>query len=500
MIHGECGAERMRIIEASHHMTLDDYAAVASLAGAVQELRAEALRMVPLLRDHTVWMVNSTAQGGGVAEMLPGMVSLLRELGVDVRWVVIESEDPAFWRLTKRIHNLIHGAGDPELSSGDRELYEAVNRQNAERLEPELRPEDLLVVHDPQPLAMGTMLKERLGLRAIWRCHIGLDRHLPATRAAWSFLEPYATAYDRAVFSAPEYIPSYLAGYATIIHPALDPLSHKNRELLIHKLVGILCDAALVPPYGPVIAPPFPEPARRFQSDGSWAPATVPEDIGLLFRPIITQISRWDRLKGFLPLLRGFERLKQEGESYYPEDARYRRSLETVRLVLAGPGPSSIQDDPEAEEVLEELCAAYLALPPDLQRDVVLLALPMESLKHNALMVNALQRCSSIVAQNSLQEGFGLTATEAMWKRIPVLASTAAGLRQQIRDRLDGRLVSNAEDPQELARVMGELLADDHAREVLGRTAQHRVHHDFLIFTQLRRWLEELSHTGGSPR
>ncbi len=486
-----------RIIEIDRQVSLDDYAEVAHLTHAVQELRVEAARLAPGLKGRTVWMVNSTAQGGGVAEMLPPMVSLLRELGVTVRWAVMETEQAEFFPLTKRLHNLIHGEGDPELRPAARTLYDAVSRENAESLRPLVRPEDVLVVHDPQPLGTGALLKAEMGLRAIWRCHIGLDEQTPATRAAWSFLEPYATAYDHSVFTAPEYIPPFLAGRATIIHPGVDPLSHKNRDLPLQKLVGVLVDAALLPAYGPVLTPPFPEPARRLKTDGSFAPATEPEDIGLLFRPIITQVSRWDRLKGFLPLLDGFIRLKRGSRSApHRGDPRHRRSLEIVRLVLAGPDPGPIQDDPEASQVLEELCAAYLMLEPELQGDVVLLTLPMASLKHNALIVNALLRSSTIVVQNSLREGFGLTVTEAMWKRTPVMGTHACGLRQQIRDGLDGRLVSNPEDPDEVAETLDQMLADPTARERWAQQAQRRVHGEFLIFSQLRRWLEVLSAGG----
>lgn len=483
-------------VEPNGRMSLADYAAVASLAPAVAELRVEAERLVPRLKERTVWMVNSTAQGGGVAEMLPTQIALLRELGVDTRWLVIETADPRFFPLTKRIHNLIHGEGDPELTAADRAVYDAVSRENATLLRREIREGDILIVHDPQPLGAGALLRQELDILAVWRCHIGLDEQLPATRAAWRFLEPYATVYDRAVFSAPEYIPSYLAGRSTVIHPAIDPLSHKNRDLSIHKLVGILCNAGLTEPLAPVITPPFDDLAQRLQADGSWAPATQPEDLGLLFRPIITQISRWDRLKGFAPLLHGFVKLKREYAGRSGLEERHARTLENVRLVLAGPEPAAVQDDPEAREVLEEIRGLYLALDPALQREVAVLTLPMASRKHNALMVNALQRCSTIVVQNSLREGFGLTATEAMWKGVPVLGTHAVGLRRQIRDGLDGRLVTDPEDADELARTLDEMLADEKARDAWGRSAAHRVYHEFLIFTQLRHWLETLAELG----
>lgn len=482
-----------RIIDIERGVTLDDYAAVGHLAHAVHELRAEAARLVPRLRGRRVWMVNSTARGGGVAEMLPTQVSLLRELGVHIEWAVIEGGPPAFFPLTKRIHNLIHGEGDPELGPAERELYETASRKSADALGRLVGADDILIVHDPQPLGAGAMLRREMNIHTVWRCHIGLDEQCAQTRAAWSFLEPYATAYDHAVFTAPEYIPSYLAGRASIIHPAVDPLAHKNQDLALHKLVGILCDSALSVAFGPVLSPPFPEPVQRLQPDGNFLPATMPEDIGLLFRPVVTQISRWDRLKGFAPLMNGFRRLKERNGSRRDLDRRHRRSLEIVRLVLAGPDPASIQDDPEAREVLSDLQSRYLELEPEVQADIAIVTLPMHSREQNALMVNALQRCSTIVAQNSLREGFGLTATEAMWKGTPVLGTHACGLQQQIRDGLDGRLVSDPEDADELARTLDQMLADEDARDAWGRSAHRRVRDEFLIFTQLRRWLAELS-------
>jgi trehalose synthase len=133
--------------------------------------------------------------------------------------------------------------------------------------------------------------------------------------------------------------------------------------------------------------------------------------------------------------------------------------------------------------------AAYTLLPPPVQQDIALLLLPMHSSQQNALMVNALQRASTVVVQNSLREGFGLTITEAMWKRVPVLSnSRACGPRHQVRDDLDGRLVRDPENESELQLVLSEMLADARGRERWGRAAQRRVHDNFLIFNQLRSW------------
>jgi trehalose synthase len=187
-------------------------------------------------------------------------------------------------------------------------------------------------------------------------------------------------------------------------------------------------------------------------------------------------------------------RLKREltrRAARHPE--RQRRLLAQARLVLAGPDPASIRDDPEATEVFTDLCNLYRAFEPALQADVALLALPMASLKENALIVNALQRCATLVVQNSLQEGFGLTVTEAMWKRCAVLAGPACGLRQQIHDGAQGRLLTSAEDPKEIADTLEQLLLDPYTREAHGRAAQLRVLDEFLVFTQVRRWLEVLA-------
>jgi trehalose synthase len=216
---------------------------------------------------------------------------------------------------------------------------------------------------------------------------------------------------------------------------------------------------------------------------------------GLLFRPIVTQVSRWDRLKGYLPLLRAFVALKEDPGDLERLDEIPRRTLELVRLVLAGPDPRSIQDDPEAEEVLDEICEEYVQLPEAMRDDIAVITLPMASGKENALLVNALHRCSDVVVQNSLQEGFGLTATEAMWKSVAVVGSRAAGLRQQIRPGLNGCIVDDPRDPQAIARVLSDLLRNQKTRETLGANAQRSVHDEFLVFSQVRRWLELLADT-----
>ena len=484
------------IVDVETERTLDDYAAYASLKRPVEDLRAVAQQYADRLEDRTVWMVNSTAQGGGVAEMLPKVVSILRELGVSTEWAVIVSEEDRFFQLTKHIHNLIHGTGDPHLSDDDWALYRSVSEEMADRLARRVEPGDPVVVHDPQPLGTGALLKKQMDVPALWRCHIGLDESNVATETAWDFLRPWAESYDETVFSLREYVPDFLEDRTDLVQPALNPLSPKNRALSVTELTDVLRRARLADCSHPTVDGDFAPPARRLQRDGSFAPATRPEDLGLMERPIVTQISRWDRLKGFAPLLRGFARMKES--AFLDRNAvseRDRHRLALSRLVLAGPDPDSVSDDPEGQEVFNEICSLWHDLPPEIQRDVAIITLPMTSRRVNSLMVNALQRCSAIVAQNSLQEGFGLTVAEALWKRRPVLGTHAAGIREQVTDGVHGRLTPQAEDVEAIAHTIHEMLNAEEERRRWARNARRRVSERYLVFTQVRRWLEILAQT-----
>jgi trehalose synthase len=479
----------IKVIDVKRRHRLKEYEAYVALSSLVNGFRSEAEILVPKIGKRRVWMVNSTDKGGGVAEMLPTMIDLLRQLGLDARWVVMGTEHKAFFPLTKKIHNLIHGNGTPEFSQEERDIYEQVNRNSANELSKLLQSGDIVVIHDPQPMAMAGFLEDKVAVHTIWRCHIGLDEKKPQTEAAWRFLKPYFKAYDLSVFSAPEYIPDYQPDKFTVIPPAIDPLSHKNRDLHVHKMVGILTNAGILPTDHPMLTPPFPDKVKRLSSDGSFVPPAETGDFGLLSRPIVTQISRWDRLKGFLPLMEGFNHLKQHIDLNHNGSARHKRRLELVRLVLAGPDPTFIKDDPEGQEVLEELKQYYLSLSYGIQQDIAILLLPMSSRKENELIVNSLQRSSTIIVQNSLREGFGLTATEAMWKLVPFIGSMACGLRQQVRNRVDGLLITNPEDKIEIAEGLNQILSDVKKRQVWAYNARRRVRDHFLVFNQLCRWL-----------
>lgn len=481
------GLTMARLIEIEPLRSLTEHAEFPYLAGAVTELRAHARTLADRMRGRTIWMVNSTALGGGVAEMLPGMITHLRELGLRAEWLVLESNDEAFFQLTKRVHNMLHGHGAPGLGPTERALYERVNAANAEAMQAHLRDGDMLIVHDPQPLPLIGMLTRQRRLHTIWRCHIGLDDDNAATGDAWSFLEPYARACQRAVFSAPEYVPPFLDDRSVIIPPALDPLTPKNRRLHVQEVVAVLARAGLTDPEGLHSENAFPNRVRRLQPDGTWGDAWRPDDPGLLTRPLVTQVSRWDGLKGFAPLIEAFASLKANPAS--EDSARLRHA----RLVLAGPDPDSVADDPEALAVLAELRQQYLTLHETVRRDILLLALPMQDPIANAHIVNALQRVSTVIVQNSIREGFGLTITEAMWKGIPVLSnSRACGPRQQVSDDVEGRLVDDPTDTAVLARTIEQMVLDTAALERWGRAAERRAWNDFLVHAQLTRWIDLL--------
>jgi len=482
----------MKIVKLGRGPRLKDYAARLELEPAVDALRRTAAECGDALRGRRVWMVNSTETGGGVAEMMPRLVSLLRELGVETEWGVLTSKEPSFFDLTKRLHNLIHGVDVRVPSADDRDVFVAENERNAGEFAEHLTPDDLLVVHDPQPIAMGAQLKEEIGLRSVWRCHIGIEETTPSTTAAWDFLRPWAETYDRAVFSVADYVPDYLSDRSDISAPAIDPLGHKNRPLSVHKLAGILCNAGLANSSHPVLTPPFENLALRLQADGEFRPANENGHVGMMFRPTVVQVSRWDRLKGWGPLLEAFVQLKMR-HAMSTQVGVHGRRVALARLVLVGPDPRGVDDDPEGKAVLDELAQQWLALDPALQQDIAVLVLPMASRKENALMVNALQRCSTIVVQNSRREGFGLTATEAMWKGCAVIGTQAAGLRSQIRDGIDGRLSHDSDDVDGLAHLMDDVLAAAHERSNWGANAQRRVASEFLVLSQVARWIKILA-------
>ncbi|MAD97958.1 MAG: group 1 glycosyl transferase [Flavobacteriaceae bacterium] len=480
----------MQKIEIKEGPRFEHYRAYGSLTSTVDSFLKKVQGPVSKLKDHTIWMINSTAIGGGVAEMLPSQMRILRELGMSIEWLVIEASNPDFFTLTKRIHNAIHGSGDGAFNEADKEVYEAVNRENLDAALSLIQHGDLVVVHDPQPLPLGRMIKEHLDVSLIWRCHIGLEEQNEVSNAVWDFLSPYFEPYNEFVFSLESYTPKQLEGRTTIITPSIDPLSHKNRTLSLDKCLGVLHQSGIINTKPPLLYPFYEHRVRRVMPDGSFGPVNAKSPLDIIWYPTVFQVSRWDRLKGFKELMDAFILLKKRSKDPNGKSAFNTKRIKTTRLVLAGPDPKFVADDPEGNQVLQELINTYSELPKEFQDDIALLLLPMDNQKENALIVNALQLASNIVVQNSLQEGFGLTATEAMWKRKCVLVSGAAGLNHQVQHGVNGIMNKNPKDIEALTSTLEFMLNNPHDREAWGFNAQVRVIENFTLFSPLYDFIE----------
>lgn len=399
----------------ANRIPLDDYAALIG-TGEIDEIRV----LAKPLRGRTVTMINSTAVGGGVAEILNRLVPLAEELDLKIRWEVMTGGDD-FFEVTKSFHNALHGAPyrpDPK----DFEIFLAYNERNRARLPLDA---EFMVIHDPQPAALIDGRPSNGG-HWTWRCHIDLSH--PNT-AVWDFLEKFVSRYDGSIFSSPQFsrqlpIPQYL------FHPSIDPLSEKNRELDSGFVAGVLA---------------------RYKIDSS--------------RPILTQISRFDRLKDPVGVIRAYRIVKR----YFD-----------CQLVLAGGGAA---DDPEGAVVLKDVQREAGSDP-----DIHAIELPAWA----PLEVNALQRASTVVIQKSLREGFGLTVSEALWKRKPVVASAVGGIPIQVIHRHTGLLAHSVEGTAYQVRY---LLSHPEIATKLGEQGHQHVKENFLITENLKRYLTLFLHS-----
>jgi trehalose synthase len=413
-----------------------------------------------------LWNVNSTAQGGGVAEMLVSLLAYARGAGIDARWVVVAGNDD-FFVLTKRIHNFLHGSpGDGgALDEDARRVFDEVTEANAAEFRELVKPEDVVVIHDPQPAGLIPAIRD-IGCPTVWRCHVGLDRPDPLARRAWEFLIPYVRHANAYVFSREAFEWEGLdKEKITVMAPSIDAFSPKNQELDRERVLSILTvaglnedSAATHPTFTRLDGSPgrVDRPAQRWERRPLRASDRV-----------VVQVSRWDALKDPIGVIRGFA---QHVAPLVPD----------AHLVYAGPAVESVTDDPEGGQVLAQAIAEYEQMPDEIAERVHLAALPMIDVEENAAIVNALQRRADVVVQKSLAEGFGLTVAEAMWKARPVVASRIGGIQDQIADGETGILL---DDPLDLAAYGAAVraLLDDPARaEALGLRAKESVRHGFL--------------------
>ena len=444
-------------------------------------LRRTAEAACKRLNRRTVWNFNSTASGGGVAEMLAVLVGYIKDAGVDIRWHVMDG-DPSFFSITKRIHNRLHGVpGDAgELGTIEAEHYAAVTAANARSARNLVHRDDVVLLHDPQAVGMASVFAET-GARVVWRCHIGREGTNQLTDEAWSFLRPHLVACEAYIFSRRQYVPQWMdASRVRIIPPSIDPFSPKNQEMSDVEVVRTLRGIGVLPQRGA-------SPSGTFvRSDGSPGvierPATLVHD-GPPLRPedrLVIQVSRWDRLKDMRGVMEGFALAMSE-----PVDAH---------LVLVGPQMDAVSDDPEGLEVFDECVSAWEALPSESKRRVHLVTLPMEDVDENAAMVNALQRHATVIVQKSLMEGFGLTVAEGMWKGRAVVASRVGGIIDQVASGT-GILLDDSADLAEFARTLTVLLANPEEIAQFGARARQHVLDHFVgdehleSFAHLIEWL-----------
>jgi trehalose synthase len=405
---------------------LDDYRDI------IGQAHLDSLRFLARdVKGKSIKMVNSTAVGGGVAEMLNRMVPLLTELDVQTHWDVITGGND-FFEVTKAFHNALHG-GSYNLTKAAQEIFLAYNEQNRERLHFE---EKMVVVHDPQPLGL-ICSRDQSRSSWVWRCHIDLSN---PNEDVWEFLRPFVERFDAAIFSSQSFA-RQLPITQYLFYPCIDPLSEKNRDLP-DAVVQKVCD--------------------EFGIDRS--------------RPIVTQVSRFDRLKDPVGVVQAYKLAKKYVD---------------CQLVLAGGGAS---DDPEGAAVLAEVKNEAGNDP-----DIIILDLPPWC----AHEINAIQRASTLVVQKSLKEGFGLTVTEALWKAKPTIASAVGGIPNQIIHKLTGVLVHSVEGCAFQIRYL--LTHPDFAKRI-GANGREHVKENFLMTTDVKRWLllfrilERTKSQRGTPR
>jgi trehalose synthase len=428
-----------------------------------------------LLAGRVVWNINSTAQGGGVAELLRPLVAYARGARVDARWSVIEAP-PEFFAVTKRIHNRLHGAvgdGGP-LDEGARRIYEQVLADNLAEFADRVQEGDVVIIHDPQPAGMAEALRGR-GAHVIWRCHVGVETPNELVREAWAFLLPYVLHSKVQVFSREAFIWEGLDRESVmVIHPSIDVFSPKNIDMDDAKVQAVLSVSGLV------ADDVEPGDVTFERHDGTPCRverrAEVIEDQPLLLdMPAVLQVSRWDALKDPLGVIRGFA-------EHVPAETG-------AHLVYAAPSVEAVSDDPEGAQVRLEAITLWQGLPPEPRSRIHLASLPMDDAEENATMVNALQRHARVVVQKSLAEGFGLTVAEAMWKARPVVASRVGGIQEQVVHCETGVLLDDPHDLAAYGAAVTGLLADPDAAERMGRQARERVREKFISARSLLDYL-----------
>lgn len=364
------------------------------------------------LRGKSVKHINSTSVGGGVAEILNKMVPLMLCLNVDVKWDVIKGGQKYF-DVTKKFHNALHGKHE-NVTEDDFDVFMKTSCENMEAI---TDYGDIVFVHDPQPIAI---VSKKSGNKWIWRCHIDVS---DPDKKVWKFLMNFIPKYDAVVFSAPGFSKRNFPLRQFLIAPSIDPLSDKNKELPPEVIDSVLMKYGI-----------------------------------LKDKPIITQISRFDRLKDPVGVIEAYLKVKKYID---------------CRLILAG---GTAADDPEGIKVFEEVKEKAAK-----DKDIHILLL-----SHNDIEVNALQRASTIIIQKSLKEGFGLTVAEALWKSKPVVASNVGGIPLQITHKHSGLLCHSVDGA---AFAIKQFLNSPEYAKKLGENGREHIKNNYLITRHLKDYL-----------
>ena len=380
----------------------------------IEEIRSKAEK----LEKKHILCINSTYQGGGVAEILNSLVPLFDQIGVDFGWRILHGT-PDFFTITKKFHNGLQGS-KINLSARKKDIYYETNKRFSTFTHID---HDLVIIHDPQPLPLISFYKKKQPW--IFRCHIDISE---PNREVWEYLKGFIQKYDQFVVSLPEYQKKDLNMPQRVIHPAIDPLTTKNKPVSQTKISKYL---------------------SKFGIEQK--------------KPIISQISRFDPWKDPIGVVRVFELVRKTMD---------------CQLVLLG---QFATDDPEGQKILQALQKKVDKNP--FKNDIKLL------IQDNAFLVNCLQRASSVVIQKSIKEGFGLTVSEALYKETPVVASNVGGIPLQVVDGLNGYL-HNPYDFKGFSNSIIKLLKDGKLRAEMGKAGKEHVKKSFLLTRLMLDWLD----------
>lgn len=437
------------------------------------ELAAAIVRTRERLEGRVVWNVTTQARVGGVPELLRSVVAYALGAGIDARWLTVQGQ-PELHRITKRVHNHLHGvAGDGgELGEPEHEEYERRLAPVAFELSGLVRRSDIVVLHDPPTAGLVPELKQT-GAKVVWRSHFGLEHNNRLAHGAWAFLMRYLGDADAYVLPRAKAVPKDLPPERVrVIAPSIDPLSPKNNVMTRAEAAAVLISAGMMSGYS--AAPPmYVHPSGTIGLVSRRAEVVQLEALQPWSR-VVVQVSRWDRLKDPIGVMHAFAGLVPPRTQSH--------------LMLAGPDIIAAGDDPEGADVLHRTIGAWEGLPEHARRRVHIAILPMRDPDENAATVNALERWSEVVVQKSLAEGVGLTVTESMWKARPVVASRVGGIEDQVEHEKSGLLVDDPTDLAAFAGAVTRLLERPDEARAMGRAATERVAERYLLDRQLEEY------------